>query len=82
MLDDAPEKSELEQLRADWPSSVIEGVLDEFRRPGAAAPTGFADVLKRVWYHETDSTSNAFHAAGSDAARKILANIHGNWPRL
>jgi hypothetical protein len=43
-----------------------------------AEPQPLTDIrvtLEQVWYHDTDSTPEAFLKAGRDAGRKIIAAV-------
>jgi hypothetical protein len=79
VVDSVPEKADLEKLGAGWPDSVILGLLDILMDAEQGPLRDFRVVLERVWYHDVDSTRNAFCAAGRDAGRKILEAIdqHG-----
>jgi hypothetical protein len=71
IIDRVEQKSEVERLEVDWPHCVILGLSDLLKHSlGKMSVT-----LELVWYHDRDSTRNAFREAGRDAGRKILATL-------
>jgi hypothetical protein len=66
------EKSELEALGVGWPDCVILGLLDALMNADLGPLRKICVALEHVWYHEVDSTQNAFRNAGRDAGRKII----------
>jgi hypothetical protein len=76
VVDAVERKNELEALDVGWPGPVILGLLDALMN---ACPLRNVRVtLERVWYHELDSTRNAFRNAGRDAGRKIIDALDRN----
>jgi translation elongation factor EF-G len=75
--DRVAEKMALNQLDIGWPDAVISGLREVLM----VAEPQIADVrvtLEKVWYHDTDSSREAFRNAGRDAGRKILSVIQGS----
>jgi hypothetical protein len=70
VVDAVEQKNELEMLDVGWPDPVILGLLDTLMNAGPLRNVRV--TLERVWYHELDSTRNAFRNAGRDAGRKII----------
>jgi hypothetical protein len=72
VVDAVEQKDELERLGVGWPDPVILGSLDTIMRADLGPLTNVRVTLEHVWYHELDSTRNAFRNAGRDAGRKII----------
>ena len=66
------QQKELERLGVEWPDPVILGLLDSLMNTDLGPLKNIRVRLERVWYHEVDSTRNAFRNAGRGAGRKIL----------
>jgi hypothetical protein len=69
------EKIALEKLAVGWPDPFIFGLLDVLVN---SEPQPLIDVrvtLEQVWYHDADSSREAFLKAGRDAGRKIIAAV-------
>jgi hypothetical protein len=75
VVDSVDEKSELEKLGIGWPDPVILGLLDALMNAESGPLSNVCVTLERAWYHEVDSTRNAFRSAGRDAGRKIIDAI-------
>jgi hypothetical protein len=69
------EKTALERLTVEWPDPFILGLLDVLVNAEPQPLTDIRVTLEQVWYHDTDSTREAFLKAGRDAGRKIIAAI-------
>jgi elongation factor G-like protein len=72
VVDAVEHKNELEKLGVDWPDPVILGLLDTLMNADSGPLRNVRVTLERVWYHELDSTWNAFRNAGRNAGRKII----------
>ena len=72
VVDSVEEKNELDRLGVEWPDPVILGLLDSLMNTDLGPLKNIRVTLERVWYHEADSTRNAFRNAGRDAGRKII----------
>ena len=72
LVDAVEQKSELESLGVGWPDPVILGLLDTLMNADPGPLRNVRVTLEHVWYHESDSTWNAFRNAGRDAGRKII----------
>jgi translation elongation factor EF-G len=72
VVDSVEQQKELERLGVGWPDPVILGLLDTLMNTDLGPLKDIRVRLERVWYHEVDSTRNAFRNAGRDAGRKIL----------
>ena len=72
VVDAVEQKNELETLGVGWPDSVIFGLLDTLMSVDLGPLRNIRVTLEHVWYHELDSTRNAFRNAGRDAGRKII----------
>jgi len=72
VVDSVEQKNELEKLGVEWPDPVILGLLDSLMNTDLGPLKNIRVRLERVWYHEVDSSRNAFRNAGRDAGRKIL----------
>jgi hypothetical protein len=72
VVDSVPERSDLEKLGVGWPEPVIFGLLDVLMSAKPHPLRNVRVVLERVWYHEVDSSRNAFRNAGRDAGRKVI----------
>lgn len=79
--DIVPERDELERLGARWPESTVFGLLDVLMFADPAPLFNVRVVLEKAWYHDVDSTVNAFRHAGRDAGRKVLERIALNHSR-
>ena len=82
VVDGVTEKDELEKLGVGWPDPVIFGLLDVLMN---AEPDPLKNVhvtLEQAWYHEADSSRNAFRSAGRDAGRRIIAAIEDTRSRV
>jgi hypothetical protein len=75
VVDLVPERHELEQLGVGWPDPVILGLLDVLMNAEHGPLRNVRVVLEGVWYHEVDSSRDAFRNAGRDAGRKIIEAI-------
>jgi hypothetical protein len=69
------DKEELEKLNVGWPDSFIIGMLDVLMKAEPDPLTKVRVTLEQVWYHDADSSREAFCNAGRDAGRKIIAVI-------
>ena len=72
VVDAVAERVELERLGAGWPESAILGLLDVLMVAEPDPLYKVRVVLEKVWYHDVDSSWNAFRHAGRDAGRKII----------
>ena len=75
VIDRVAEKTELEELGVEWPDCAIFGLLDELMFIESGPLYKVCVVLEKVWYHEVDSTYQAFRHAGRAAGRKIVKRI-------
>jgi translation elongation factor EF-G len=75
VVDSVPEGPELEKLGVGWPDPVVLGLLDILMNAKQGPLRNVRVVLERVWYHEVDSSRDAFRSAGRDAGRKIIEAI-------
>jgi len=75
VIDRVAERSELEKLGVGWPDCAIFGLLDALMFTESGPIYKVRVVLEQVWYHETDSSWQAFRQAGRDAGRKMLDAI-------
>jgi len=82
VVDCVAEKSELEELGVGWPDPVIFGLLDALMNAEPDPLRNVRVILERAWYHEVDSSRNAFRGAGRDAGRKIIEAIDKKRPRI
>jgi hypothetical protein len=73
--DTVTERDELERLGVGWPDAIIFGLLDVLMLADSGPLYKLRVVLEKVWYHEIDSSQNAFRHAGRDAGRKIIETI-------
>jgi hypothetical protein len=73
--DSVAEKCELEKLNVGWPDPFILGLLDVLMNVEPQPLTGVRVTLEQVWYHDADSSREAFRNAGRDAGRKVIASI-------
>jgi translation elongation factor EF-G len=73
--DNVEEKRDLEELGVGWPDCVIFGLLDVLMLADTGPLYKVRVVLEEVWYHEVDSTWQAFRHAGRDAGRQIIESI-------
>jgi translation elongation factor EF-G len=69
------EKIALEKLSIGWPDPFILGLLDVLMHAELQPLTDVQVTLEQVWYHDTDSSREAFLKAGRDAGRKIIAAV-------
>lgn len=69
------ERNELERLGVRWPESVIFGLLDVLMLAEFGPLYKVLVVLEKSWYHEVDSSENAFRNAGRDAGLKIIETM-------
>ena len=69
VMDRVAERSELEKLGVGWPDCVIFGLLDVLMFTKFGPLFKVCVVLEEVWYHEVDSSCQAFRHAGRDAGR-------------
>jgi hypothetical protein len=67
--DRVEDKEELEKLNVGWPDSFILGMLDVLMNAEPDPLTEVRVTLERVWYHDADSSREAFRNAGHDAAQ-------------
>ena len=72
VVDSVEQQKELKRLGVEWPDPVILGLLDSLMNADLGPLKNIRVRIERVWYHEVDSTRNAFRNAGRDAGRKIL----------
>ena len=75
VIDRVAERSELEKLGVGWPDCAIFGLLDVLMFAEFGPIYKVCVVLEQVWYHEVDSSWQAFRHAGRDAGRKIVESI-------
>jgi hypothetical protein len=73
--DRVEDKEELEKLNVGWPDSFILGMLDALMNAEPDPLTEVRVTLEQVWYHDADSSREAFRNEGRDAGRKIIAVI-------
>jgi hypothetical protein len=76
VVDAVEHKNELERLGVGWPDPVILGLLDTLMNSDLGPLRNVRVTLELVWYHELDSTRNAFRNAGREAGRKIIAALY------
>jgi len=69
------EKIALEKLNVGWPDPFIFGLLDVLMNAEPQPLTDVRVTLEQVWYHDADSSREAFLNAGRDAGRKIIAAV-------
>jgi translation elongation factor EF-G len=69
------EKIALEKLNVGWPDPFIFGLLDVLMNAEPQPLTDVRVTLEQVWYHDADSSREAFLKAGRDAGRKIIAAV-------
>jgi translation elongation factor EF-G len=77
VVDSVTERSDLEKLEVGWPEPVIFGLLDVLMSAEPHPLRNVRVILERVWYHEVDSSRNAFRNAGRDAGRKVIEAFEG-----
>jgi hypothetical protein len=75
VVDCVAEKGELEKLNVGWPDPFIFGLLGVLMNAEPEPLTNVRVTLEQVWYHDVDSSRDAFRNAGRDAGRKIIAAI-------
>jgi translation elongation factor EF-G len=75
VIDRVAERSELEKLGVGWPDCAIFGLLDVLMFTESGPLFKVCVALEEVWYHEVDSSWQAFRQAGRDAGRKIIESI-------
>ena len=75
VIDRVAERSELEKLGLEWPDCAIFGLLDVLMFSELGPLYKVRVVLEKVWYHDVDSTYQAFRHAGRAAGRKIVKSI-------
>lgn len=80
VVDSVLEKDDLDRLGVGWPDPVIFGLLDVLMNLQPDPLRDIRVVLERVWYHEVDSSRDAFRNAGRDAARKVIEAIDEKSP--
>ncbi len=73
--DNVAERCELDKLGVGWPDSVIFGLLDVLMRAEPGPLSKVRVILEEAWYHDVDSSENAFRHAGRDAGQKIIKGI-------
>jgi translation elongation factor EF-G len=71
----------VEKLGVGWPDPLIFGLLDALMNAEPNPLRNVRVILERAWYHDVDSSRNAFRNAGRDAGRKIIAAIDENGSR-
>jgi hypothetical protein len=76
VVDNVAEKSELEKLGVGWPDCAVFGLLDVLMLAEPGPLYKVRVMLEEVWYHEVDSSWQAFRNAGRDAGRKIIQAMH------
>jgi hypothetical protein len=69
------EKIALEKLDVGWPDPFTFGILDVLANAGPQPLIDVRVTLEQVWYHDADSSREAFLKAGRDAGRKIIAAV-------
>jgi hypothetical protein len=69
------EKIALEKLNLGWPNPFIFGLLDILLNAEPQSLTDVRVTLEQVWYHDADSSREAFLKAGRDSGRKLIAAI-------
>jgi len=82
VVDSVAEKKELEKLGVGWPDPVIFGLHDALMNAEPNPLRNIRVTLQRAWYHEVDSSRNAFRKAGRDAGLKIIAAIDEKRSRI
>lgn len=75
VIDRVPEKSELERLGVGWPDCAIFGLLDALMVAEFGPLYKVCIVFEKVWYHEVDSSYQAFRHAGRVAGKRIVETI-------
>jgi translation elongation factor EF-G len=75
IIDATAETVALEKLGVGWPDSAIFGLLDVLMLAEPNPLYKVRIVLEAAWYHDVDSSWNAFRHAGRDAGRKILDRL-------
>ena len=80
VVDSVEQQDELEKLGVEWPDPVIFGLLDSLMNADLGPLKNIRVRLEKVWYHEVDSTRNAFRNAGRDAGRKIITALESKNP--
>src|SRR5260370_20083399 len=75
VIDRVAERSELEKLGVEWPDCAIFGLLDVLMVTKSGPLYKVCVVLEKVWYHDVDSSWQAFRHAGRDAGRKVIEAI-------
>jgi translation elongation factor EF-G len=75
VIDRVAESSALEKLGVGWPDCAIFGLLDVLMFAEFGPIYKVRVVLEEVWYHEVDSSWQAFRHAGRDAGRKIVEAV-------
>lgn len=75
VIDRVVERGELEKLGVGWPDCAIFGLLDVLMFTKFGPLYKVCVVLEKVWYHEVDSSCQAFRHAGRAAGRKIVETI-------
>jgi hypothetical protein len=75
VADNVAERADLERLGVTWPDCVIFGLLDVLMLADPGPLYKVRIVLEEVWYHDVDSTWQAFRHAGRDAGRQIIESI-------
>ena len=72
----AAHSPELVKLNAEWPDAFIFGLLETLAAANPKMPTNVRITLDAPWYHQLDSTRQAFLAVGCDAGRKIIDRLN------
>jgi hypothetical protein len=75
VIDRVAERSELEKLGVEWPDCAVFGLLDVLMVTKSGPLYKVCVVLEKVWYHEVESTYQAFRHAGRAAGQKIIESI-------
>ena len=75
VVDNVAERSDLEKLGVGWPDCAIFEMLDVLMLAEPGPLYKVRVVLEEVWYHDIDSSRQAFRHAGRDAGRKIIETI-------
>jgi hypothetical protein len=76
VIDNVAERSELERLGVGWPDCAVFGLLDVLMVSEYGPLYQVRVILEAAWYHDVDSSWQAFRNAGRGAGRKILQSLH------
>ena len=78
VIDGVAERAELERLGVGWPDCAVFGLLDVLMFTEFGPLYKVCMVFEKVWYHELDSSCQAFRHAGRVAGKKIVETIGDN----